>query len=144
MVKQRSLVTLILLSIITCGIYGIVFWYQWTEDVNKMCQGDGQDSSNYIVVILLSMVTCGIYGLYWYYKMGNRLQQNAPRYGMAFSENGTSVLLWMVIGSLLCGIGAFVAMYILIKNTNSLANAYNAMFFQPQQPQYPPQQPPMQ
>lgn len=145
MVKQRSLATLILLSIITCGIYGIVFWYQWVEDVNKMCQGDGQDSPNYIVVILLSLVTCGIYGLYWYYKMGNRLQQNAPRYGMTFSENGTSVLLWMVVGSLLCGIGSFVAMHILIKNTNALANAYNAMFF-PQQPpvQYPPQQPPVQ
>jgi hypothetical protein len=33
--------------------------------------------------------------------------------------------MWMIFGSLLCGIGPFVAMHILIKNTNALANAYN-------------------
>ena len=40
-------------------------------------------------------------------------------------ENGTTVLLWLIFGSFLCGIGAFVAMHILIKNTNAICNAYN-------------------
>ena len=58
--------------------------------------------------------------------MGNRLAANAPRYGITFQENGTSVLLWYLVGALLCGIGPWVAMHILIKNTNALAAAYNA------------------
>ena len=51
---------------------------------------------------------------------------NAPRYGLTFAENGTSVLLWLTVGSLLCGIGFFMAMHILIKNTNAMAKAYNS------------------
>lgn len=126
MVQQRSLATYIILSIITCGIYSIYFWYQFAEDVNKTCYGDGEETTNYIIAWLLSIVTFGIYGLYWYYKLGNRLQANAPRYNMSFQENGTTVLLWMLIGSLLCGIGLFIGMYFLIKNLNAIGNAYNA------------------
>ena len=37
----------------------------------------------------------------------------------------TTVLLWMLIGSFAFGIGSFVAMYVIIKNTNALAIAYN-------------------
>ena len=76
-------------------------------------------------LILLSLVTCGIYSFYWYYCLGNRLAKNAPRYGMSFQENGTTVLLWMVIGSLLCGLGSWVANYIIIKNCNQLCAVYN-------------------
>ncbi len=128
MIQQRSLATYILLSIITCGIYSIVFWYNYTEDVNKVCQGDGQESPNYIVVWLLSTVTCGIYGIIWFYKQGNRLQTAGPRYNIQIQENGTSILVWMIFGSLLCGIGYFVAMNIFIKNMNAIAMSYNNSF----------------
>lgn len=140
MIKQRSFATYILLSIVTCGIYSIVFWYQWTEDMNRLCAGDGKDSPNFIVVWLLSIITCGIYLWVWYYQMANRMQANAPRYGIALQENGTTILLWKLLGALLCGIGTYYGDYLLIKNTNTLADLYNAQFA----PQYPDQQPPMQ
>lgn len=75
--------------------------------------------------LLLSIVTCGFYSLYWYYKIGNRLQANAPRYGLMFQENGTTVLMWQIVGALLCGLGPIFAMNIIIKNTNAMATAYN-------------------
>ncbi|MCM1153719.1 MAG: DUF4234 domain-containing protein [Roseburia sp.] len=75
--------------------------------------------------ILLCIVTCGIYNWIWYYGVGNRLAVNAPRYGMNFQENGTTILLWKLIGLLLCGIGPFIALHIVIKNTNALCAAYN-------------------
>ena len=125
MKTDRSLLVYILLSIMTCGIYSIIFWYMYTEDINKVCAGDGNESPNYILVWLLSIVTCGIYGFYWYYKQGNRLQAAAPRYGLSFQENGTSVLLWILLGTFLCGIGMFVAIHILIKNLNAIAIEYN-------------------
>ena len=123
---NRSLIAYILLSIITCGIYSYYFIYSIARDANTMCRDDGEKTGGLLAFILLSFVTCGFYGLYWEYKLGNRLAANAPRYGLAFQENGTSVLLWYLVGSLLCGIGPWVAMYILIKNTNALAAAYNA------------------
>ena len=123
---NRSLIAYILLSIITCGIYSYYFIYSIARDVNTMCREDGQKTGGLLAFILLSFVTCGFYGLYWEYKLGNRLAANAPRYGLTFQENGTSVLLWYLVGALLCGIGPWVAMHILIRNTNALAAAYNA------------------
>ena len=88
--------------------------------------GDNEETPGLLVFILLSIVTCGFYSYWWYYKIGNRMQANAPRYGLMFQENGTTILLWMIVGLLLCGLGPFVAMYIIIKNSNALAAAYNA------------------
>lgn len=125
MKTDRSLVTYILLSIITCGIYSYYFLYAMARDANVICSADGKKTGGLLAFILLSFITCGFYALYWYYALGNRLAENAPRYGMSFQENGTTVLLWYLVGALVCGIGPFVAMHILIKNMNSLSVAYN-------------------
>lgn len=122
---DRGLVSYILLSLVTCGIYSYYFIYKMAADVNVACEGDGEETAGLVAFILLSFITCGIYAWIWYYKLGNRLSANAGRYGLTFQENGTTVLLWLVFGSLLCGIGSFVAMHILIKNTNQICNAYN-------------------
>ena len=122
---DRGLFVYIILSIITCGIYGYYFLYSMAKDVNIACEGDGESTAGLLQFIILSFVTCGIYAWIWYYKLGNRLAENAPRYGMNFQENGTTVLMWQLFGALLCGIGPFIAMSILIKNTNKICNAYN-------------------
>lgn len=122
----RSLVTYILLSIVTCGIYGLYFTYALARDMNEMCEGDGENTPGLLPFILLSLVTCSIYQFYWYYKLGNRIQTNCAKREINVTENGTTILLWMLIGSIICGIGAFVAMYYVIKNVNILADAYNA------------------
>ncbi|MBO4750472.1 MAG: DUF4234 domain-containing protein [Lachnospiraceae bacterium] len=123
--SDRTLLGYILLTIITCGLYGYYFLYAMARDVNIACEGDGEETAGLIAFILLSFVTCGFYAYYWYYKLGNRLAANAPRYGLTFQENGTTLLLWCVVGLIACGIGPFVAMYILIKNTNAICAAYN-------------------
>ena len=123
--EDRSLVMYILLSIVTCGIYSYCFLYSIAQDANVVCADDGKKTSGLAAFILLSIVTCGIYAWIWYYNLGNRLSENAPKYGLNFSENGTTVLMWMIFGSFLCGIGPFIAMNILITNMNALAHAYN-------------------
>ena len=122
---DRGLLSYILLSIITCGIYGYYFIYKMAHDVNIACEGDGESTSGLVAFILLSFITCGIYAWFWYYNLGNRLASNGPRYGLAIQENGTTVLLWWIFGAFICGIGPFIAMHILIKNSNKICNAYN-------------------
>lgn len=122
---DRSLLMYIILSIVTCGIYSWYFLYCMARDVNIACDGDGENTPGLAQLIVFSLLTCGIYGYYWYYKLGNRLQANAPRYRLNIEENGTTVILWCLIGYLICGIGSYVAMYILIKNTNTICQAYN-------------------
>ena len=126
---DRSLITYIVLTIVTCGIYGFWFVYTIARDLNMMCEGDGENTGGLAAYILLSFVTCGIYNIWWLYKIGNRIQRNAPRYGLMVQENGTTILMWYIFGIVLCGIGPWIGMHIVIKNTNALATAYNARTF---------------
>ena len=63
---KRDLITVILLSIFTCGIYSIYWMYQTTRELNS-CEPD-EPLTNYFIAILLSVITLGIYGIYWTYK----------------------------------------------------------------------------
>lgn len=118
---DRDLVKYILLTLVTCGIYGYYFIYMLAKDVNDMCRDDGQKTGGLVAFIALSFLSCGVYAYYWYFQIANRLQAAAPKYGFSLSESGTSVLLWCLIPPF----GQYVAMHIIIKNANMMAVAYN-------------------
>ncbi len=123
--EDRGLLSTILLSIITCGIYGYYFIYSVAQDVNTACLDDGEKTPGLFAYIVLSFITLGIYSWYWEYKLGNRLCSNANKYGFQVQENGTTILLWNIFGSLICGIGRIVSLSIIIKNTNLICHHYN-------------------
>ena len=82
--EDRSLLIYILLSVVTCGIYGLIFMWSFTNDLNDVSSAkdpDGWRSPNFIIVILLTIVTCGIYSWYWLYKVGNTIQRSGDDYG---------------------------------------------------------------
>ncbi len=126
---NRSIIVYILLSIITCGIYGYYFIYKLAKDVNQMCSGDGDHVGGLLAYILLSFVTCGLYSFYWLYKIQNRLHTTAYRYGVAVPESGTTVLVWLLVGALLCGLGSLYGIHIVFKSANNVGMAYNARIF---------------
>ena len=113
------------LSMITFGIYGIYTLYKFTEDINKLCEGDGKKSPNYVIVLLLTFVTFGIYGIYWWYKQAERMKQISSKYGISIKESGKTILCLEILGSLLFGIGMLVTLYIMFDNMNRLALVYN-------------------
>ena len=123
--EDRSLLMYILLSVVTCGIYEYYFVYKLAQDMNVMCSEDGEETAGLLKFILLSIVTCRIYSWFWYYKLGDRIYQNGPKYGLDFTENGTTIIMWLLFGAFLCVIGSFYGIYIIIKNTNAMAQAYN-------------------
>lgn len=124
--EKRDIGLFILLNIITCGIYSFFFIYKLVQDMNVVCAGDGDETPGVEYYILFSILTCGIYSFYYLYKIGNRLEANGRRYNTYIQENGTTVLIWLILGSWFIGVGYFVAMYIIIKNMNTLARAYNS------------------
>lgn len=126
--ENRSLIVNIIFGIVTCGIYAWYFIYKMAHDINIACAGDDENTPGLALYIVLSVITCGIYSFYWQYKIGNRLAANAPKYGLSFQENGTTVLVWDIFGSLLCFVGPFIALHILIKNSNAICHAYNVKY----------------
>lgn len=136
MIQQRNFVTFILLSLVTCGIYTFYFIYTTTRDINTMVGNDGRNTEP-TTAILLSIVTCGFYTYYWYYDQGNRIKALADRNGIPCNENGTSYLMWVLLGTLICGIGSWIGIYLFIKNLNNLIAAYNSSNYGGCYPQNP-------
>lgn len=120
---DRSIWTFIFLSLITLGIYGYYFQWKLLTDTERI-NGE-QYTTGGVTYVLLSLVTCGLYNLYCMYKSADNLQKAAPRYGLMFTEGGSTILLWYLVGLLVCCLGPFIAENIIIKNCNALGAAYN-------------------
>ncbi len=119
-IKERSLFSYIVLSVLTFGIYHIVFWTKVSKDVNALCEGDGKKTMKYVFCFLLNIVTVGIFGFIWKFKLAKRLQENAARYNLRFSESGGLVVVLAIVFAFFP-----IAQAVLIKNFNKLAVAYN-------------------
>ncbi|MDE7263030.1 MAG: DUF4234 domain-containing protein [Anaeroplasmataceae bacterium] len=68
---KRSVAAVVLLSIFTCGIYTIYWFYVTANELNN--EKPEEELTNYIIAILLSLVTCGIYMIYWLYKFYSKV-----------------------------------------------------------------------
>ncbi len=114
--KKRSIASLIILTIVTCGIYSL-YWFVVTTDDIEDALGSKSDGScpNGGICLLLSILTCGIYSLYWYYKEAQRLQILSDERGIRSNTEG-----WIYI--LLCLFGLeLVSMAIMQDQLNRIA-----------------------
>ncbi len=97
MIRSRSVGLAIVLSIITCGIYGIYWYVSMANDLNTA--SDNPSGTSGVAVWLLTIVTCGIYGLYWMYKAGEKLNKaKALRNMPADSNSGIVYLILSIFG----------------------------------------------
>lgn len=95
LVQQRSIVTCIILTIVTCGIYGIYWFITMTDDANKV-SGDFKTSGG--TAFLFNLLTCSIYGIYWYWKQGQKLYQAGQKHGIDIKDNSILYLILGLIG----------------------------------------------
>ena len=123
---DRSLLVYILLTLVTCGIYSLIFVHELANDVNEMCKDDGKITQGLLMYILLTLVTCGFYSIYWWYSVADRIGSAASRRGLHhLNFNGSTYLLWFLVGALICGIGSLVALHKLFDACNQVGNQYN-------------------
>lgn len=96
-VKNRSVALCIVLSIVTCCIYGIYWMICLADDLN-VASGRSGDTSG-AMVFLLSLITCGIYGWYWLYKCGEKVSYIQQRNtGVSDSSSGILYLILSIFG----------------------------------------------
>lgn len=113
-IKERSIVTSILLTMVTCGIYGI-YWLVCINDDMKTASNDTSLPSGGMVV-LLTLITCGIYGYFWIWKMGKANSNAKAMRGMPAEDNA---ILYLVLQF----VGLGIVNYCLIQNDlNTYAN----------------------
>lgn len=82
---QRSVPLCIVLTIITCGIYGL-YWMVCLTDDSTEVTGMGNTSGG--MALVFSLITCGIYSIYWAYKMGEKLDMARAPAGCSHRQPG--------------------------------------------------------
>ena len=112
-IPKRNLALYIILTFVTCGLFGLYWFCTLNDDTNKV-SGHPEEMSG-IVALILAIVTCGIYGLIWSYNMGTRIDEAKAKRGM---PGGNSAMLFLILTLVGCG---FVAQIIQQSELNKLA-----------------------
>ena len=114
MVQKRDIAVCIILTIITCGIYGLVWFCNITNDVAYVSD---EHDMNGGTSLLLTIVTCGIYSIYWNYMMGKKLYRAKLKTSERADDNS---ILYLILS--IFGLG--IISYCLIQNElNSYSDA---------------------
>ena len=125
---RRSLLKFILLSIITLGIYSIVFFSGISSDINTIAQRyDGKKTMHFcLLFFLVGPITLGIGDIVWFHKISARMGNELSRRGIDYKFNASTFWLWNVLGALIV-VGPFVYLHKMAKASNLLASSYNSV-----------------
>ena len=123
---NRRLWKLLLFTIPTFGIYSIVFWFQFTKDLNEMNREE-KKLKNYILVLFLSIITLGIYRWVWFFYLADRVQTTGNDMGMKIQPGPGTILFLHLFGSFIL-IGPLIANFLVIHNMDKVAREYNQNF----------------
>ena len=97
---NRSIVKFVLFSMITFGIYAIVFFYNISSDINTIASRyDGKKTMNYVLLLLIGFLTLG-FGYFaflpWFHRMSNRVGAELSRRGIHYNINAGT--FWWLVG----------------------------------------------
>ncbi len=123
---KRGLLKFILLSIITFGIYALVFYSSISNDVNIVCSRyDGKKTMHFcLLAFIVGPITFGIAYWVWFHKISARIGNELDRRGIAYSFGAADFWLWNILGSIIF-VGPFVYLHKLSKAMNKICENYN-------------------
>lgn len=113
-IQPRDIAVAIILSVVTCGIYGIVWMVRQVDEVNRVANDQGAMSG--VVTWLLSAVTGGIYGWYWFYQAGKKMRYAKQVRNIPCDDNTEVLYLILAIFGL-----AIVNMALIQSDLNKMA-----------------------
>ena len=95
-IRKREVVMAIILSIVTCGIYGLIWFFGLVSDLNTAVPEPNDKDPG--MVLLLSIVTCGIYSWIWLYNSGEKVDKLRQMNGEMPSNSSTTYLILAILG----------------------------------------------
>lgn len=95
MIQKREIVTCVLLTIVTCGIYGIIWFINLTDDIAKLAEDSELSGGK---AFLFTLLTCGIYGIYWAYKIGKDIYEVQNKRNLPATDNSVLYLVLELFG----------------------------------------------
>lgn len=95
LITKRDIVVAVILTFVTCGIYGIYWFIVMTDDVNSLSD---EKMASGGTAFLYSILTCGIYALYWNYKIGQKMAEAGKKYNKPINDNSVLYLVLSIFG----------------------------------------------
>lgn len=96
MKEEKNIILNIVLTFITCGIYGLVWFVQMTDDAIGYSEDTEMQSG--ILALVLTLVTCGLYGFYWDYKMAKMIESAQTKNNLPASNNSIMYIILHLVG----------------------------------------------
>lgn len=116
-IQERSGVTVVLLSFVTCGIYYLYWLYTTDRELAEALDDPeikpGQD-------LLLTLVTCGIWSVYVEYRNAQKIH-SALLTRDPYARDQSQAVLLLDLAGFFVGATWLVATYILQEELNKLA-----------------------
>ncbi len=142
--EKKSIVMYVILSIVTCGIFGL-YWYYTVAKTYEDAQLQSPVGTTAGISLLLNIVTCGIYGIYTYYKWGANTPELFSRFGKAGEDKSIMYLILSLFGF------SIINLCLIQNDFNQLADGYTgggtqnpgASYGNPYGSSYPTAQPPV-
>lgn len=124
---NRGWLKTLLLSLITCGIYGIVFLSGISTDINIIASRyDGKKTMHFcLLLFVIAPITLLVGGFVWFHRLSKRIGRELSRRGLAYRFGAGTFWGWNIVG-LLIGIGPIIYLHKLCKAMNMLCDDYNA------------------
>lgn len=91
---RRSILSGILLSIITCGIFGLYWQYKQMDTLNAWLE---RNDYSFWLWFFLTILTCGIFGIFYEYKMACGINEVQHNQGILHDSNLPIVCVLLAI-----------------------------------------------
>lgn len=122
---RRGMWKMLLLGLVTFGIYNMVIMSRIAEEINMVAsKHDGQRTQQYFWASMLTGLTLGIYAFVWIHGLCNRMGGELKRRGINYKFSAASFWLWNFLGALIF-VGPFIYLHKFCKAMNLINRDYN-------------------
>lgn len=122
---NRSMPKLMILNILTLGLYSILFFIPFSFDLDKIApKRDRSKTMNFLLAYVLSLFTFAIVIDIWHYQIANRIEEALEKRNIDYEFGTGSFWGWFIFGSFIL-VGPFVYFHKLCKAMNLLCADYN-------------------
>ena len=95
--KKFNWLAIILLNLVTCGIYGIYAMCVMTKNQNTLAtRYDVKMINGYLIAFLLNLVTCGVYMVVWQYMFIDQQISLAKKQGIDATPTNNPLVVFLI------------------------------------------------
>ena len=122
---NRNMWKLMILNVLTLGIYSIFFFTPFSFDLDTVAPKRHREKTmNFLVAYILSMFTFSIVIDIWHYHIAGRVEEALERRNIDYNFNSSDFWKWFFLGSFIF-VGPFIYFHKLCTAMNLLCESYN-------------------